>query len=568
MVVTAATQPMLAKAIEVLLDLGFRRREEIDYWTVPLVLVTIFAVRGASTFVTAILNERVSGGMLRELRAALFAKALSVPAAGEKDACASVVVNAIVVDAKTTTETLAIVFVTLTRDSMALVGLLGALLYLNWQLTLAALAIVPITAVIVRICSGALGRLQRQTHAMTAETAALVDETVRGIEVIRTNQAEPFERRRFEIHNLGLQTLSLRSAFASSATAPLTYFASSIALSAVVILALRSGMTVGKFSQFVTLILMLLSPLRTLGEVSGPIQRGVTAARSVFGYLDNVTEECKHIVTGSASRGEVTFDNVSYLPEGATCATVKNVSLHIAAGETVAIVGPSGSGKTTLLRAAARLCTPSAGRILIDGVSITDMSRADVRSQFSVVAQQTFLFNRSLAQNIAYGVDDIDQGRLNSAIDAAQLREFVDDLPDGAQTGVGQDGCKLSGGQRQRIALARAIYRDAPVLVLDEATSALDNASERAVQAAIATLMRGRTTLLVAHRLSTVRHAHKIVVMESGRIVEQGTHEQLLRKQGAYARLYRAQEPINASVTSTVFGSPQPAKHELLPLRA
>jgi subfamily B ATP-binding cassette protein MsbA len=312
-------------------------------------------------------------------------------------------------------------------------------------------------------------------------------------------------------------------------------------LSLVIVLAIRANMTVGEFTQFVTMMLMLLTPLKSLAEVNGPMQRGIAAAETVFEMIDSPVEHDTGTRELSKAAGHLRFENVVFRYPNAATPALQDVTLDIQPGQTVALVGISGGGKSTFVNLVTRFYDPEGGRILLDGVPYTELRLASLRAQLAMVSQNVVLFDDTLAANIAYGVERIDYERLAAAVKAAHLTDVVARLPDGVESMIGENGMRLSGGQRQRVAIARAIYKDAPILILDEATSALDNESERAVQAALDTLMAGRTTIVIAHRLSTIERADRIVVMEQGRIVEQGTHDALLAQGGAYANLYRLQ---------------------------
>jgi subfamily B ATP-binding cassette protein MsbA len=328
---------------------------------------------------------------------------------------------------------------------------------------------------------------------------------------------------------------------AFAATTPVTQVATSLALSVVVVLALRADMTVGEFTQFVTLMLMLLTPLKALAEVNGPMQRGIAAAETVFELIDAPAEHDPGTRTIARAQGHMRFEHVKFRYPNAQSLALDDVSLDVKPGQTVALVGMSGGGKSTFVNLVTRFYEPESGRILLDGIPYQDIKMASLRAQLALVSQNVVLFDDTLRANIAYGALQVDEARLHAAIRAAHLADVVERLPEGVDTMIGENGMRLSGGQRQRVAIARAIYKDAPILILDEATSALDNESERAVQAALDTLMAGRTTFVIAHRLSTIEGADLIVVMEHGRIVEQGTHDQLLAQGGMYANLYRLQ---------------------------
>jgi len=549
MALTAATQPLLAKALQLLMDEGFREQPGFSLWWIPGVLVSIFVLRGIGTFATAYLNNWVISRVLNDLRAMVFERILRLPVARFHEESTGKIINTVVGEVRQVVDTINSVFVAFVRDVLVVIGLLGSLLWLNWKLTLVALVVVPLTAVIVRTTSKRLRQLNRENQRVTAEMTQVVEEAARGHQVIRVFSGERYESRRFHQRSEALRGFSQRMTVAFAATTPVTQIATSLALSLVVVLALRADMTAGEFTQFVTLMLMLLTPLKALAEVNGPMQRGIASAESVFEMMDAPAENDPGTRVLDRVQGHVRFENVAFRYPGAQSLALDRVSLDVKPGQTVALVGMSGGGKSTFVNLVTRFYEPEGGRILLDGVPYQDVTLASLRAQLALVSQNVVLFDDSLRANIAYGVERVDEARLQAAIEAAHLADVVARLPEGADTNIGENGMRLSGGQRQRVAIARAIYKDAPILILDEATSALDNESERAVQAALETLMAGRTTFVIAHRLSTIEGADLIVVMEHGRIVEQGTHEQLLALGGMYANLYRLQFSHMAEAT-------------------
>jgi subfamily B ATP-binding cassette protein MsbA len=541
MALTAATQPLLGKALELLMDKGFKNKVDFSLWWIPGVLISIFVLRGVGTFATAYYNNWVLSRVLNDLRAQAFARLLRLPVARFHEESTGKVINTVVNDVRQVIDMIQSVFVAFVRDTLVVIGLLTALLYLNWKLTLVALVVVPLTAVIVRTTSKRLRHLNRENQRVTGEMTQVVDEAARGHQVIRVFSGERYENRRFFQRSEALRGFSQRMTVAFAATTPVTQVATSISLSLVVVLALRANMTVGEFTNFVTMMLMLLTPLKALAEVNGPMQRGIAAAETVFELIDAPVEHDPGTRTLGRAKGHVRFENVAFRYPNAQVQALDGVSLDVKPGQTIALVGMSGGGKSTFVNLVARFYEPQSGRILLDGVPYQDITLASLRAQLALVSQNVVLFDDTLKANIAYGAEQVDYARLASAISAAHLDDVVARLPQGVETEIGENGMRLSGGQRQRVAIARAIYKDAPILILDEATSALDNESERAVQAALDTLMAGRTTFVVAHRLSTIERADLIVVMEQGLIVEQGTHDELLAAGGTYANLYRLQ---------------------------
>ncbi len=541
MAATGATQPMLGKALELLLDKGFKNKVEFSLWLVPAVLLSIFIMRGVFTFATAYLNNWVMSRVLNDLRSMVFDRLLRLPVSRFHDESTGSVINTVIGDVRQVVDMINSVFVAVVRDTLAIVFLMAALLWLNWRLTIVALVIMPLTVLIVRTTTKRLRRLNRENQRVTGEMTQVVEEAARGHQVIRIFSGEAYERKRFEERSVALRGFSQRAIVAGAATVPITQVATALAVSVVIVMALRSNMTVGEFTNFITMMLMLLAPLKALVEVNGPMQRGLAAAETVFGLVDAPVEPNPGATVIDRARGHVQFQNVSFRYNPQNPAVLNDVSLEILPGQTVALVGVSGGGKSTFVNLVTRFYAPESGRVLLDGVPFEEIELRSLRAQMAMVSQNVVLFDDTLGANIAYGAERIDRARLDAAIKAAHLADVVAALPDGVDTMIGENGMRLSGGQRQRVAIARAIYKDAPILILDEATSALDNESERAVQAALDTLMAGRTTLVIAHRLSTIERADRIVVIDQGRVVEAGRHQELLAQDGMYANLYRLQ---------------------------
>ena len=541
MALTASTQPLLAEGLKLLTDEGFKNKVPFPMWWIPAALVSLFVVRGIGTFATAYYNNWVLSRVTNDLRAMAFARLLRLPVARFHEESTGKVINTVVGDVRQVVDMVNSVFLSFVRDTLVVIGLVGSLLWQNWKLTLVALVIMPLTSVIVRTTSRRLRHLNRENQRVTAEMTQVVEEAARGHQVVRVFSGERYENHRFYLRSEAMRGFSQRMTVAFAATTPVTQIATSLALSLVVVLAIHADMTVGEFTKFVTMMLMLLTPLKALAEVNGPMQRGIAAAESVFELIDAPVEQDPGTRTLGRAQGHVRFEHVKFRYPNALTPALDDVSLDVKPGQTVALVGMSGGGKSTFVNLVTRFYEPESGRILLDGIPYQDIKMASLRAQLALVSQNVVLFDDTLRANIAYGALQVDEARLHAAIRAAHLADVVERLPQGVDTMIGENGMRLSGGQRQRVAIARAIYKDAPILILDEATSALDNESERAAQAALDTLMAGRTTFVIAHRLSTIEGADLIVVMEHGRIVEQGTHDQLLAQGGMYANLYRLQ---------------------------
>ena len=544
---TAATQPLLGKALELLLDKGFANKVAFSLWLVPAILVSLFVTRGVFTFATAYLNNWVMSRVLNDLRGMVFERLLRLPVARFHEESTGKIINTVIGDVRQVVDMINSVFLAFVRDTLVVAGLLIGLLMLNWRLTLIALVVVPLTAVIVRTTTARLRRLNRDNQRVTGEMTQVIEEAARGHQVIRVFAGEAYERRRFEARSEALRGFSQRMTVAAAATVPITQIATALAVSVVIVIAIRSAMSVGEFTNFITLMLMLLQPLKALVEVNGPMQRGLSAAETVFEMIDAPVETDTGTKVLGRATGLLQLQNVSFRYSSNNPLALSSVSLDVLPGQTVALVGVSGGGKSTFVNLVTRFYAPQSGRLLLDGVPYDDIALTSLRAQLAMVSQNVVLFDDTLGANIAYGAEQVDTARLQAAIRAAHLQDVVAALPEGVDTMIGENGMRLSGGQRQRVAIARALYKDAPILILDEATSALDNESERAVQAALDALMSGRTTLVIAHRLSTIERADRIVVMDQGRIVESGRHDELLAAGGVYANLYRLQFSTEAA---------------------
>ena len=429
----------------------------------------------------------------------------------------------------------------LVKDSLTLVAMLVYLLYLNWQLSMFVGVLFPAVAWIMRVLSKRLHRLTVEGQHATDELAYVVEENVLAWRIVRLHAAGPSQASRFAKVSETLRRLMLKSVVAASTMTPLTQLLAACALSAVIVLALsQSGGTVGSFVAFVTAMLMLVAPIKHLSEVASPITRGLAALDRGVALVDATPAEAGGGFDPGRSSGHIELRGVSLRYRDDQAPALDAVDLELHAGETVALVGPSGGGKSTLVNLLPRFIEPTSGTLLLDGTPLAQWDVSALRRQFALVSQDVVLFNDSVAANVSLG-GPVDSERVREALKGANLLDFVDTLPQSIDSMVGHNGSELSGGQRQRLAIARAIYKNAPILILDEATSALDSESERLVQQALETLMRGRTSLVIAHRLSTIERADRIVALEAGRVVEQGSHAALLAHGGLYARLHALQ---------------------------
>jgi ATP-binding cassette, subfamily B, bacterial MsbA len=542
-VIAALTEPLIPALMQPLLDRGFQAGK-LALWTVPVALLGLFAIRGIAGFCAQYSLAAMSNRTMLSLRKQLFEVLQTAHPSLFAGTTASALVNTVVYEVQIGATLLVNALLSLLKDSLTLMALMGYLLYLNWKLTIIVLAVFPAVALVMKLLSKRLHRITKASQAATDELAYVVEENVLAYRTVRLHHAQASQAQRFDTLNQRLRSLAMKSTIANSAMTPLTQMLAAIALSGVICVALwqssSSGTTVGGFVAFTTAMLMLIAPIKHLSEVAGPITRGLAAIERGLDLMEHTPTEQGGTFTPQAlrSKGDIQFDNVQVRYANSETDALKGLSLHIAPGETVALVGSSGSGKTTLVNLLARFVDITQGHITVDGIDIRQWNLDALRQQLAFVSQDVIMLNDTVAANIALGQAQ-DPERIQAALVAANLAEYVAALPLGIQSVVGHNASQLSGGQRQRLAIARAIYKNAPILVLDEATSALDTESEQAVKSAMQRLAVGRTTIIIAHRFSTIEHADRIVVMGHGAIVETGTHAQLIAQQGAYAKLYR-----------------------------
>jgi subfamily B ATP-binding cassette protein MsbA len=515
------------------------------YW-IPPAFVAVFLVRGLANFTSSFLVSNVSQRVLVELRQSMFERLLRWPQSTLENTPSGLVISKFINEASNALNLAAEVLTTMVRESLTTFGLVVLLLYDNWRLTLPTLVVGPVIAVVLRKFSGRLRSLNVESQAMLGEMTRAVQEGHEAGRVIKVYDGEAYELKRFDAINLRLRRFAMKMQVAWSAATPATQLIAAIGLALVISFAMWQGnngnLTNQQFIEFLTAALLVLQPLRHLASINSPIARMSAAADSVFSMIDSASEAETGTRRVEHAKGAITLRRVGFTYAGAAAPALQEVDLDVRPGETIALVGPSGAGKTTLVNLIPRFIRPTHGEILLDGVPVADFTLRSLRGQIALVSQDVVLFDDTIGANIAYGGSgDATPEQVRAAAEAAFLLPLIESLPNGFDTRIGENAVKLSGGQRQRLSIARALLKNAPILLLDEATSALDNESERFIQLSLERLMRGRTTFVVAHRLTTIERADRIVVMEGGRIVEVGSHAELIERKGLYAGLHRIQ---------------------------
>ncbi|MCP4637414.1 MAG: lipid A export permease/ATP-binding protein MsbA [Methyloversatilis sp.] len=546
MALTAAAEPAFPAIMKALLDGGFNGQDPDAIWFYPLAIVLLFVVRGIFGFIADYAFAWAANNVVLDLRRAMFGRLLALPTRFFDNQSSGALISKVAYDVQGVTQAATNVITVFVRDSLTVLGLLAWLLWLNWTLTLIVLGMLPLIALIVRLSSRRIRESARGAQTAMGSIAHTLEETIEAHKVVKIFGGQDYEMGRFEAACRKQRRQNMRNIVAASLVSPMTQVLTAVALGIVIAVALNDSAaqrtTVGGFMGFVTAMLMLLAPLKRLTDVNAPLQRGLAAAESVFQLIDQDAERDAGTIEIARAHGRIDFDQLGFGYPDREQKVLQRFDLSIAPGETVALVGASGSGKTTLAHLLARFYAPTSGRILLDGHDIQNVKLASLRANMALVSQDVVLFNDSVAANIAYGaMRGASREDIEAAARAAQAFDFIQAMPEGFDTLIGENGVKLSGGQRQRLAIARALLKDAPVLILDEATSALDTESERQVQAALEVLMKNRTTLVIAHRLSTIERADRIVVMDRGRIAEIGRHADLLAAGGMYANLYNSQ---------------------------
>ena len=554
MLISATTEVALPAAVKPFLDGTFVNKDPLLIKWTPIALILLFVFRGLGSFLGQYASAWVGNKIVMDLRDRMFRRMLALPLGYFHDHTTGNLISRFTYDVAQVTQAATQVVMVLVKDSLTIVGLFAYLLYIDWKLTLISLCMIPPIALVVRYFNIRLRKTSRSTQEAMGDLTQVVQETIDCNKVVKIFGGQDYETRRFNDNSNKLRGFMTEQTTAAALNVPIVQLFAALATAIVVyyvtVQAQQNTTTVGGFVSFLAAMLMLTAPLKRLTGVAEHLQRGLAAAESVFALIDENPETDTGALELPRAKGELVFDHVSFSYPGSARSALSDVSLTIAPGETVALVGSSGGGKTTFANMVPRFFRPDSGFIRLDGHDISSVTLASLRANIALVSQEVALFNDTVAANIAYGVNGgASREQIEAAAQAAHATDFIQAMPQGLDTLIGEQGVRLSGGQRQRLAIARTILKNTPVVILDEATSALDSESEKHVQAALDTLMKGRTTVVIAHRLSTIENADRIVVLDNGQIAEVGSHAELLACGGIYSRLHQLQFALGATGT-------------------
>ncbi|WP_352338353.1 lipid A export permease/ATP-binding protein MsbA [Psychrobacter sp. 16-MNA-CIBAN-0192] len=538
--INAATEIWIAKLLQYITD-AINQNDQSKQDLFPFIIVGLFFVRGVGSFLGNYYSALVSRNLVYELRVQVFNKLLRLPSAFYLANPAGTISSKLIFDVEQVTAASTDSMKTLLRDGLTVIALLGFLLYSNWRLTLILFVVLPPILWLIRIASKRYLKLSKGIQETMGDVSHITNEVIGGYQVVKNYGGQAYESKRFDVISKKNLRQGMKVVVTNSINTPAVQLLMASAMAVVIWLALRpsviDNISAGEFISYIAAAGLLSKPVRSLTDVNQKLQKGIAAGESIFALLDEPEEQDSGTLNPILT-GDIHLDNVGLVYPDSTVA-LQEFSLHIRAGETVALVGRSGAGKSSLVNLLSRTLNTTSGQITIDSLPIEDITLASLRAQIAMVDQQVVLFNTTVFNNIAYGsLADRTQADVERAAKDAFAHDFIMKMPNGYQSQIGAEGLQLSGGQRQRLSIARALLKDAPILILDEATSALDNESEYYIQQALDNVMKDRTTLVIAHRLTTIESADRIAVLDAGRIVELGTHSELMQKQGHYAQMY------------------------------
>ncbi|MEZ8058473.1 lipid A ABC transporter ATP-binding protein/permease MsbA [Vibrio splendidus] len=546
LIINAASDTYMISLLKPLLDEGFGNAESDFLRTLPILIFVMMFVRGVSGFVSTYCLSWVSGNVVMEIRRKIFSQFMHMPVSFFDKEQTGALLSRITYDSEQVSAATSKALVSIVREGASIIGLLTLMFWNSWQLSLVLFAVAPVVAWAITIVSKRFRKISKNMQTSMGHVTSSAEQMLKGHKVVLTYGGQDIEKQRFDQVSNQMRQQSMKLVTAQAAANPIIQMIASVAVVTVLILAsfdsIRAELTPGTFTVIFSAMFGLMRPLKALTSVTSQFQRGMAASTTLFGLMDLDTEQNKGTLKPEIVTGEVAVKDVTFTYQGAEKPALDKVSFNIPKGKTVALVGRSGSGKSTIANLFTRFYDVDSGSIELDGHDIRDYELRNLREHFALVSQNVHLFNDTVANNIAYAAEDkYSREQIEHAAKLAHASEFIEGMENGIDTIVGENGSTLSGGQRQRIAIARALLREAPVLILDEATSALDTESERAIQSALEELQKDKTVLVIAHRLSTIEQADEILVVDDGRIVERGAHAELIAHDGAYAQLHRIQ---------------------------